>query len=314
MKKLNVLFGFVILVALTFTSCYQEDTFDDNFVGEFIEDNDNDQGHSHDDDEATSIANYEVDGDFLIKKSGSTHTQAWMNNEAKHQIMWEHFAKMLDKDQRRWITEFVVFDGGGELLGYVEPINGNDLSQWRFALAIDVAYVDGEFDKDGEYTYTLIHEYAHILTLNETQIDANANACSTYQNQEGCTYPDSYMNQFQQRFWSDIMAEFEEAYDNYEEDAFYEKYQDHFVTDYAATNPEEDIAEVFTYFVTKDNMPQGGTIADEKVRSMYDYPELVQLRSSMRQGVSALPEAGTWKRAKQFKLQKYESGKIILRK
>lgn len=323
MKKLNLLFGLLISLSLTFTACYKEDydpSYDDNFSDEFYDEEAGNHDHDHDADfegegNTSAIANYEVDGDFIIKKSSTKHAQTWMNDEAKHQFMWEHFAKMVGTDQRRWIVEFEVFDGGGDLLGYVQPINEGDLSRWKFALAIDVAYVNGEFDKDNEYTYTLIHEYAHVITLNETQINTNTSGCTTYENQEGCTYTDSYINQFQQRFWADIMEEFEIAtYETHESDAFYDKYQDRFVTNYAATNPEEDLAEVFSFFVTKDAMPQGGSMADEKVRSLYDYPELVHLRNTMRQGASALPAAGTWSRAKQLKLKKFKSGKTVLRR
>ena len=53
------------------------------------------------------------------------------------------------------------------------------------------------------------------------------------------------------------------------------------MTDYAATNPGEDIAESWTHFVINDK-PSGDSIADQKVRFFYDYPELVELRDKIR--------------------------------
>ncbi len=315
MKKLNLVFGILVAFGLTFTSCYKEDYYTDDFGNSFIEEgehsHDDNHGHSHDFDDETIIASYEVDSDFIIKTGSSTHNTSWMNDEAKHQFMWEYFIKMVSPEQRPWITEFVVFDGEGEVYGYVEPTNDYDVTQWRFALAIDLAYVDGVLDKDGEYTNTLIHEFAHVISLNETQIDASANACSTFDIDEGCTYNDSYLNIFYQKYWTAIINDYNEAIDSDNGDDFYDQYQSHFVTDYAASNPVEDWAEVFTFFVELDAPPNSSTIANQKVNSFYDYPYLVSLRNSIRQGASVMPRAGSSKRSKQFKLRKVGSKTVF---
>jgi len=47
-------------------------------------------------------------------------------------------------------------------------------------------------------------------------------------------------------------------------DQFYVDHEDEFVSDYAATNPGEDIAESFATFVLKP-APSGDTLADQKV-------------------------------------------------
>jgi len=64
------------------------------------------------------------------------------------------------------------------------------------------------------------------------------------------------------------------------------KYKDRFVTDYAATNPGEDIAEVFATFVTQADQPRGNSIADQKIKLLYDFPELTQLRDKIRQNAN----------------------------
>ena len=46
--------------------------------------------------------------------------------------------------------------------------------------------------------------------------------------------------------------------------AFYQKYKDQFVDDYAVTDPNEDIAETWAFFVLSPK-PQGDTIADQKI-------------------------------------------------
>jgi len=64
-------------------------------------------------------------------------------------------------------------------------------------------------------------------------------------------------------------------------DAFYERYQDRFVTEYAATNPGEDLAETFAVFVLNER-PTGSTIADQKLNLLWADPEMVSLRDEIR--------------------------------
>jgi hypothetical protein len=129
-----------------------------------------------------------------------------------------------------------------------------------------------------------------MLTLNDQQIN-NKSSCSTYSSIDGCTNSDSYLNAFYNTFWKDIYEEWastvEFANGEVNEDqveVFYEQYPDQFVTDYAATGPEEDIAESWMYFVMSDK-PAGNTTAEQKILFFYDYPELVQLRESMLNGL-----------------------------
>ena len=68
------------------------------------------------------------------------------------------------------------------------------------------------------------------------------------------------LNQFYQTFWKDyVLEEFPTKY------SFYVRNQDAFVSDYAATNPAEDIAETFRVFVMEEK-PTGNKIRDKKVR------------------------------------------------
>jgi hypothetical protein len=153
----------------------------------------------------------------------------------------------------------------------------------------------------------LIHEFAHLLTLNSTQVPPSLEifkhptdrttyfhelaACFTYFTGEGCSNPGSYMDDFYNQFWLDIYdewnkIEFETDSEEYyqEMEAFYAKYEDRFVTDYAVTRPPEDIAESFTFFVLSPK-PDGKSIAEQKVLFFYNYPELVTLRETILKNV-----------------------------
>lgn len=209
----------------------------------------------------------------------------YQNDSQTHEQLWVYFANLIPADERRFISHFGFFtDGQGEVLAYVEP-NIDNPNQW-------VLYVDIQDAQDTEeLTYTLIHEYAHIMSLNSTQVPFDAEAyydenlyeeaessCPTYFTGEGCSRPNSYINAFFEAFWADIYEESLEYGDDVE--SFYEEYEDQFVTDYAATNPAEDIAESFTFFVMQSK-PEGDTIAEEKILFFYDYPELLQLRAEI---------------------------------
>jgi len=128
----------------------------------------------------------------------------------------------------------------------------------------------------------LIHENAHIFSLGASQSDNDiipyaelcddnwecddekirqittqkeaACAPNFYDSVAGCLNEDSYLNKFYQKFWADIYRERyyggKEIMSTYD---FHQKYYDHFVSNYAATNPAEDFAETFTTFVLWDD-------------------------------------------------------------
>ena len=188
--------------------------------------------------------------------------------------------------------------------GYVFPTS-DDLSKWQMGIAIDFAY-EGGFNANGELAYTIIHEFGHILTLDNTQVDASIaqGNCTNFFTGEGCAKSASYINKLQTQFWADIWSAFEAAQESEEKGRqFYDKYQDRFVTAYASTNPGEDIAEVFATFVTRNGGPNGNSIAEQKIKLMYDHPELVSFRDFIRGNMASaksrsyLPVAGSWKNA-----------------
>ncbi|MGZ0712721.1 hypothetical protein ACWPKO_30715 (plasmid) [Coraliomargarita sp. W4R53] len=89
------------------------------------------------------------------------------------------------------------------------------------------------FVTDDELDRTILHEYAHLLTLRDSQLD---------------------------RYTADS-----------------------FVTEYAAKNPDEDIAEVFAEWMLLSGVATGDQIVDQKLRFFDDYPELVSFRDEVAQ-------------------------------
>jgi hypothetical protein len=198
------------------------------------------------------------------------------------------------------VSEYLIFtDGPGEILAAVQQ-SYDDPDLW--AIEVDSADLG---DRDA-LRFTLVHEFAHLLSLNASQVDPDQElfddpfnqqlyqqkmaACPTYFPGEGCSHLDSYLNQFHERFWTGIDEEWQAIDQLSQEDnlaeyydrlfAFYEAHEDQFVNDYAATNPSEDLAETFSYFIFAPR-PAAGSIADQKVLFFYEYPELVSLRGQI---------------------------------
>lgn len=251
-------------------------------------------------DEETFIATYEVDGDQIgnpYYETVTTDLQDEQNDSAAHQNIWNYFIALIPQSQRQIVAEYsVITDGPKNLLAAVAQ-TGYDPNLW--VLEVDIA---DAVDK-ANLTYTLVHEFGHLLTLNPSQVppslavynnpDDNdiylqeVGACPNYFPGEGCSQPGSYINAFFNQFWPGIHEEWQQINliddENkyYEElEIFYRAHLDQFVTDYAVTNPEEDIAESWSFFVL-GTMPAGNTIAEQKTLFFYAYPELVQLRNEI---------------------------------
>ena len=124
-----------------------------------------------------------------------TDLKSFQQDYAKHFEMWNFVIRLLPENQRARLEQFEVFHGGGELLGYVEPIEEGDLSRWKFALAIDAANQLEEINLKDLFTYVSIHEYGHVVTLNETQINSGQNNCNEFNPDEGCATSNSFINQ-----------------------------------------------------------------------------------------------------------------------
>lgn len=245
------------------------------------------------DGEQNLLITYMVDGDAIIDpQPGEAFTDDeddLLFDDARHQQIWDKFANLIPQEDRVLITQYALFtDGMDENMAYVEPLKD---APTNWLLAVDGADADNE----KELLATLIHEFGHVLTLNNAEVpydreanlddeayDAAENACPTFFTGEGCSQTDSYINAFYQQFWAELADEHNQI-DPEDDDAlydFYQSYADRFVSDYAATNPGEDITESWTHFVLK-RKPTGQTVADQKALFFYAYPELVELRAKI---------------------------------
>lgn len=327
MKTLQkVKYFMIIFAALAILACSKDDDFgNDNFTTAIVDDNDtstgtdtsgtNDNGNP-DTGTGTAVGNqgeitlYRVSGETITKiQDYAVSGQDLADQQAteKHQEIWELVKKIVPPSYRGTMSEFLIYNGDiTGSAGFVVETSA-DLSKWKMGIAINYAY-EGGFNAGGELAYTIIHEFGHILTLNNTQLNASISeaACANYFPGEGCAETNAYINKLYQRFWADIWSDYTAAQNSQSAlQQFYIDNQDRFVTNYAATNPGEDIAEVFATFVTRSGGPSGSSIAEQKIQLMYDESELVSLRNYIRSNTSSsasrsrsiLPAPGSWKQA-----------------
>lgn len=91
--------------------------------------------------------------------------------------------------------------------------------------------------------------------------------CPNYETDEGCTKVSSYINNFAKKYWGNSKTA------TYSESKF--------VSEYASSSPEEDIAESFAFYVLGANHSDT-TVREQKMNFFNSYPEIVKIRNDMR--------------------------------
>lgn len=244
-------------------------------------------------DSSGPIARYTVGADLMLTELSNTQPE----NAAKFNEMWQAAVGILPRSVMvNNVSEYHVdSDGVGGTLAYVTQLE-NNIEKW--IISFDSA--DYTNSRDREYVHTTIHEFGHLVFLQKGQVDLMAmGGCDAFAIDEGCSAVDSYLNGFYSLFWTDIIEENKVAQqaseandDNSLQNAFFDNYADRFVSEYAATNPVEDAAEVFTYFVLRDRPTDNTSIANQKILSFYDNATLMGLRDTIRSKLSDRTTAG----------------------
>lgn len=214
---------------------------------------------------------------------------------------WNAFYSIFPKKlTQKYIKRLVLIsDGKDEKTGALGALN-NKNDQWQLVIdPVDVDFTSKSSERKYQSLYTLIHEFGHLLTLNNTQIKPTSketqDSDDPYLTFEGEALENSYINKFVKEFWSDgLLKEWDHIQKKYcfleqESDTCLEKlyglYNDNytdFLTDYAAESPEEDIVESWTAFVLKNKVKEPETVADKKINFFYQFPELVKYRKIIR--------------------------------
>lgn len=216
------------------------------------------------DDSLAILGVYEVDGTEVVD-----------DIDPSYEAVWQRFTELVDVTAWPQITLFVALDrdaspGGTE--GAVDRIAGSDE---EYYVALDVTGVEPAAELDS----TMLHEFGHLVTLNPDQMPldtSEADTCDIFTVDGRCAPEGSYFRDWVEQFWagylhSDADAEPDTAADDRFATGDY-------VSEYAATNPYEDLAETFDAWVREDSEPTGDAVIDQKLRFFDAYPEIVELK------------------------------------
>jgi hypothetical protein len=133
---------------------------------------------------------------------------------------------------------------------------------------------------------TMLHEFAHLVTLNPDQVPldtSQADTCPVFTFNDRCAPEGSYFRAWLDQFWPGYThADLDGEGDGVAADRFA---TGDFVSEYAATNPYEDIAETFDAWVRETKEPAGDEVVDQKLRFFDAYPDTVELKDSARQSL-----------------------------
>jgi len=147
------------------------------------------------------------------------------------------------------------------------------------------AVLGGKPDDRAVFDEVIAHEVGHVLSLNESQ-RADTAEPGGYADSEGSFTRGAYLSRFYARFWRSRHPHGSARQEADQASARLDGDPDAFVTDYAATDPSEDFAESFAYFVLGSS-PRGSVEKDRKIEFFYDYPDLVRDRDYLRRGLSS---------------------------
>lgn len=211
------------------------------------------------------IATYTID---LNNEYVETHDDIPQALVDYHANLWFDFSWLIPESERPDLDHFEIFRSEDTLAHMY--INNPDEHKGRWTLGMN----EQNIELASETMVTYIHEFAHLLSLRDSEVDyyANTSTCKGVWADELCLRTNSYLAQYYDRFYKNIEQQYSYEW---------------FISDYATMSMEEDFAESFAHFILS-KYPQGNEVVDKKLQFFYDDDHLVQLR------VEILRRAATW--------------------
>jgi len=272
--------------------------------------------YQHDQDHWNNIFYYTVDtddelGDLEKTEYYDEYTEHMDANKSESVIqsgedsveeMWHIFSGIIPEEYRPDL-KYVYWTDTGE--DYVFAVGRHEEELKDMALLF--SHQVKEYYPANKYS--LIHEFGHILTMNEQQVKIDeevyiedneelvekaAADCDTYFTW-GCMEDDSYLYSYYQQFWEDIFTDFKaidwESETDYED--FFFAHEERFMNSYQGTSPHEDIADAFSQYVmiNSEELADQTDMKYDKLQFFYEYDELVELRTMILENIYDLSVA-----------------------
>lgn len=221
------------------------------------------------------VSNYSLGITNVIAQYSVINGQAQIKN-VQHKKVWDFLCSILPDQSRMKIAEFNLYtDGYSNVLAYTSPIKSENGETDNTRFSINIDYYD-VYDENGnardwsKLTYTILHEYGHVLLEDETQIDLSVGSNT---HDPAGFIPGSFRKAFFDRFWKQI--------DSSSGVNDYEQNPTHYVSRYGANYFHEDIADTFAVFVLS-NKPAGSTVAEQKLFAFWEDADMTELRQTIR--------------------------------
>lgn len=149
-----------------------------------------------------------------------------------------------------------------------------DRGQTRFLIAVNLEFLD---EHPRHVQRIMGHEFAHVLTGTAEGADRSEPDCRFAANRYGCVTNSNYLSQWVERFWSpEELASLDRAgYRSTAEATRRCAVDPGFPTRYAATNPSEDFAESFEFFLFGNRV---AAPVQPRIQFLSTFPELVRMR------------------------------------
>jgi len=234
---------------------------------------------------------------------------ARVRDEALHLELWNLSKALIpDADEARIKRVILAQDRRSPTLAFVATLD-DDGEFWEYGLNLDAVNLNNTAVFE-QLLSTIIHEYAHILSLNSSQVDydldqkrADEDPFMSIEDYEAvtiraeerclrahgiydgnaCFRPGSYMYDFYLSFW-----------DGYGEDVLnlaargqvFDRNEDDFVNSYAGSSPSEDFAETFAAWLMPDVEDFDITSrVHEKFNFFAGRPSLMRVRNQIHEGL-----------------------------
>jgi hypothetical protein len=225
----------------------------------------------------TVLARYEVDGsgELGVLRDGAP--------TPVDDRLWADAVTAFTSEQRSLVTELLVIEpGDDDMVGLARSDGGLD-----FWLALDGTESDLDERRD-----TLLHEFAHVLSMTAHEVEwFELGECPRYQPDGwACAREGSYLAEWVARFWARDLERWQDASTAAVEsgpdavetlaEQTYDADPEAFLTPYAATNPEEDFAVTFANWAM--GWPATSRIVAAKHAYLKQQPELVAVRDRVR--------------------------------
>jgi hypothetical protein len=192
-----------------------------------------------------------------------------------------YFARILQlfpEPYRSRITELTVFAGAdAQYDAYVETIPPRH-ETWRYGVHEEML----QYPYSESNTELIVHELGHVVSYDRMVgvPQPSAASCHKYFDSGGCPARGSYLGEFIRQFWSTADLDRVTEDDSHNDVArYYRRYQEAFVSEYAAQKPEEDFADSFMFFML--DISVSGETAEEKVRFFENDEEMQRIKAEL---------------------------------